>query len=100
MDIVLAMRSNLKSNCSDLLEITIMRLAFKAEDIASFQEITNILRNYNDDLVTSACLFSIGHFARMCESLKSDVITLLISEREKTQDKEIQEIIDRQLSLL
>ena len=96
--VVDAMRDNLLVRDDDLLEITIMRLGLRANDVVSLDKIIKISESCNNPLIVGATVFAMGAIANQHKEKRQDVIVRLNSMKECAySDPEIRGIIESEI---
>jgi hypothetical protein len=99
-EIVVALRENLSSTNVDLVEITVMRLAIRAKDCSSFDQIEHIFSSSNDELVLSACAFGLISLAGCGANYRSRTLSLLADKLLRTVDPKLRGIYEEQIKNL
>ncbi len=70
--VLVALRRNLERECSDLVEITAMRLGVRFKDAASFQKLVELARAHPAELVIFAALKALSSIPERHDHLRSD----------------------------
>lgn len=98
--IIEALRENLRSTDEDLVEITVMRIAVRAKDCASFNQIESIFLSSSNDIVLSACAFGLTSLAECGGKYRTRAISLLSARASKGDSGELNDIYQDQLRAL
>jgi len=99
-EILAAVRSNLGSANTDLVEITIMRLLIRGKDTQSADRVLAILETTRDDLVFSAAVLALSNLAWDFPDTAARTLRSLEALRKSDLSADKLNLLDEQLATL